>query len=276
MSEFGFRENGSPQRWPPNTDSKIVYVIGGSTTFGYGVADNETIPAALQRELGPNISVYNFGRGFFDSNHELLLFVKLLFEKHPPDLAIFVDGPLEPRHRGEPNLWHTERLRNLDEAIDDTPAIITRLVRKLPVTKFVNWLRVHLIGFASAADLEASPEHLESAERAFARYKESKKFIENISTFEKVETLFVWQPTPTFDYDASLIPFRSTSDEKDEAQLAMYLLVRSAIQNGDVMDVAWCASVGKDVESLLYVDSAHYSPEMNRLAAKCIAENVKT
>ena len=96
--------------------------------------------------------------------------MKLLFENYPPNLANFIDGTNEYRHGDESRLWHTERLRNLNDAIDDTPAIVTRLFRMPPIAKFLNWLPVQLFGHASTTELQALPEHLETAERAFSRY----------------------------------------------------------------------------------------------------------
>ena len=275
VSDFGFRKNGTVQVWPPDKNSKIIYVFGGSTTFGYGVADNETIPAILESQLEPNTTVYNFGRGFFDTNHELLLFVKLLFENNPPHLVIFIDGTNEFRHGGEPRLWHTSRLRDLDKNLDDTSAMLVRLLSKLPITKFLNWFHVQLFGYVSAGENIVSSEQHQTAERAFSRYLDNKKFIKMIAKAARIDTLFIWQPIPTVDYITSLIPFNTFDELKEGSRIAMYALVRDGIKRGEIKDVVWCASVGRNVNTLLYVDSVHYSPKMNELVATCISEHVQ-
>src|SRR5262245_14191728 len=45
----GFRRTAAPRQQAGNPLD--VFVFGGSTTFGYGVADAETIPSHLQRAL---------------------------------------------------------------------------------------------------------------------------------------------------------------------------------------------------------------------------------
>ena len=48
----GFRSNNSKiQPWPPDPNNFNIFVFGGSTTFGYGVADSETIVSYLEKKL---------------------------------------------------------------------------------------------------------------------------------------------------------------------------------------------------------------------------------
>lgn len=77
---------------------RVVWLFGGSETFGEGLRDDQTIAAqlqsALQRELpGKAITVVNHGHANFFSSQELMLFGWLLREGKRADLAVFVDGP---------------------------------------------------------------------------------------------------------------------------------------------------------------------------------------
>jgi hypothetical protein len=47
----GFRFSAHEGPWPPDPRAFNVFVFGGSTTFGYGAADSETVPSQLQEEL---------------------------------------------------------------------------------------------------------------------------------------------------------------------------------------------------------------------------------
>ena len=75
---------------------RTIWIFGGSTTYGYGVADNQTIPSQLAKELslrGKQYCVINYGRGFFYSNQELLLYTKLISQSSKkPKYVFFVDG----------------------------------------------------------------------------------------------------------------------------------------------------------------------------------------
>ena len=67
-----------------------IWFFGGSTTFGYGVADFETIPAYLNNRS--NTNVINFGRGYYYSAQENLLLTQFLKKKIRPKKVIFLDG----------------------------------------------------------------------------------------------------------------------------------------------------------------------------------------
>src|SRR5262249_54092213 len=106
VEEPGYREVRDPGPWPMDRAAHNVWVFGGSTTFGYGLPDEETIPSHLQEALrsrypGASIHVYNFGQGYFYSGQELALFASLLAGgSAPPEIALFIDGINE--HQAEP------------------------------------------------------------------------------------------------------------------------------------------------------------------------------
>lgn len=71
-------------------DSDEVWVFGGSTTYGYGLSDMETIPSRLQAYT--NLRVRNFGHGHYYSAQENLLLQENILRYTPPKIAIFIDG----------------------------------------------------------------------------------------------------------------------------------------------------------------------------------------
>ena len=103
VAEGGYRKVENQGPWPPAKQNVNVFIFGGSTTFGYGVADSETIPSALQRKLrasfGARVCVYNFGCAFYYSTQERILFSNLLASGVVPDVAVFIDGLNEFGHR---------------------------------------------------------------------------------------------------------------------------------------------------------------------------------
>src|SRR6185503_11851341 len=68
-----------------------VFVFGGSTMFGYGVADAETVSSHLQAILGPGARVHNLGRAYYYSRQENLFFESLAQAGLRPKVAVFVD-----------------------------------------------------------------------------------------------------------------------------------------------------------------------------------------
>ncbi len=85
----GIRSNGGALR-PIAAIEGAIWFFGGSTTFGYGVADAETIPAELEQLIGR--PVVNFGVGAFYSAQENLLLQRYLEIGYRPSAAIFLDG----------------------------------------------------------------------------------------------------------------------------------------------------------------------------------------
>ena len=76
---FRYVPNSCPP-WPPDPKNCNIFVFGGSTTFGAGVADDQTVPFLLQQCLRQNwlseaINVYNFGVGSYFSSMERAFFV---------------------------------------------------------------------------------------------------------------------------------------------------------------------------------------------------------
>src|SRR6185503_15185425 len=82
VSENGFRVSAQQGPWPPDADNFNIFLFGGSTTFGYGLPDSQTVASYLQDDLAarssPHVRVYNFGRGSYVSEQERVLFEELL------------------------------------------------------------------------------------------------------------------------------------------------------------------------------------------------------
>ena len=97
----GFRFSSMLGPWPPDRSRYVtVFVFGGSTTFGYGVRDEETVVSHLQRLVGDQqdskpVRFYNFGRGFYFLSQERILFQQLLSAGVVSDVAIFIEGLID-------------------------------------------------------------------------------------------------------------------------------------------------------------------------------------
>lgn len=99
-----------------------VFAFGGSTLWGEGASDEETIPAWLQRQLTEQseypIQLTNFGQRGWVSTQGLIQLILELRAGHIPDLVVFYDGYNEitaahsTQQIGVPeNFWD---LRNMD------------------------------------------------------------------------------------------------------------------------------------------------------------------
>ncbi len=90
------RRTYSPPDLP--ADAPVVWMFGGSTTWGEGQRDEYTIASHLARiaeEQGTPIRVVNYGQRGWTHFQEMILFEQLLAAEPAPDVAIFYDGANE-------------------------------------------------------------------------------------------------------------------------------------------------------------------------------------
>jgi hypothetical protein len=104
----------------PENCKKNIFFYGGSTTFGYNVTDNQTIPSYLGKILlreKQEICIKNFGRGSYFSTQENILFKKHILNKKVKngDIIIFLDGINE---NGNRNSRNTEFLFEVNKALN--------------------------------------------------------------------------------------------------------------------------------------------------------------
>ena len=219
----GHRRTVEPRR--PGPDAVRIYAFGGSTTFGYGVPDEHTIPSRLQRlaeEKYPrrSIVVKNLGQPFYFSSQELLLLISLLKEGDAPHWAVFLDGINEVIQLGrqvdEPyytetvrELWDQRRRARPTPARDWSWVPMVRLAREL-APALERW-RAHRSPPPPAPALPAArpppaPEAANrDAERAadyvISRYTANVRLIEAVCREYRIECRFVWQPSPFYASD---------------------------------------------------------------------------
>lgn len=230
----GYRVNKPQGPWPLDTAFFNVFVFGGSTTFGYGVADEETIPARIQAHLtvrsqGKPPRVYNFGRGYYFSPQERVLFETLVHQGHIPDLAVFIDGANDiafwQGHQGQP--FFTNTLRSLFTQMGRRGNWSVEMPLTLYLKQRAREQRAREAATAQAVpppEPEASPRVVLTAHGLPARqggastapgsgaqavdwpgivdlYFRNKQMTQALADTFGIETLFVWQPVATYRYD---------------------------------------------------------------------------
>lgn len=72
-------------------DAIRIAVVGGSTTFGSGLSDEDTWPTRLQALLGPGYRVTNYGMPGY-STAEGIIQMGLVVPESRPDIVIFFEG----------------------------------------------------------------------------------------------------------------------------------------------------------------------------------------
>jgi hypothetical protein len=270
----GFRTTGRAAPWPPKKDEFTIFVFGGSTTFGYGVPDPESIPAKLevyltQRGNVPRVNVYNLGQGAYFSSQERIFFEQLLLDGKVPDLAIFIDGLNDFRQQdGIPH--GSAALKQLTEA---TPGQkVLNLAEQLPMARLARAIR----GGTDAEPDEPS-NSAELIDRIIDRYFANKKMIRAVAAANNVKTLFVWQPVPEYKYDVQKYHRLRRSDYRFHllSGVGYARMEERQPQGEDAADWLWLADMQENLHKPLYVDSVHYSGEFAGMIASTIADRIR-
>jgi hypothetical protein len=260
VTEQGFRLTPPQGPWPIDPKNYNIFVLGGSTSFGYGVADDQTIPFYLQQLLanrgGKPICVYNFASGFYFSTQERIQFEQMLQHGIKPDLALFIDG-LNDFYHASGVLPFTGELTRAMQSNDDLLRDSVEIFQALPIGKAT----IHFDKKANGIDdyPEASAEQLA---QVVQHYAWNKSAIEALGQANGVATAFVFQPVPTYKYDLKYHLFQGNNWYLNKSTIAGYPLMAQYVSQhpmGD--DFLWLADMQENRHEPLYVDQVHYTPQ---------------
>jgi lysophospholipase L1-like esterase len=305
VDDQGFRRTFAQGPWPPDSHAQTtVFVFGGSTTFGYGVADDETIPSHLARILlasDPKRSwkVYNFGRAYYYSTQERILFEQLVTSGTVPDLVVFIDGLNDFRYaEDEPEFSGLLQAfiegRSSDSRLPDFA--ITRATERLaallpggprpsdgdadrPVRPFpIPALGVHSLPdrrFDTSTRGSRGPrDDATVTEEILARYARNKRIIDAVATSLGVPSVSVWQPVPNYKYDLAYYQFEQLRVDK-YLKPAYERMAQPERRAALGKNFVWCADVFESMRERMYVDRFHYTSHGAELVARCVAKFVE-
>jgi lysophospholipase L1-like esterase len=251
ITPAGFRQGKTPAPWPPVREELTVFVFGGSTTFGFGLPDDQTLVSALEAKLAPRypgrtVRCYNFGRGYYFSAQERALFESLLAQGVAPDLAVFVDGLNDfIYHDGVPEL---------------TPGLAAFIAPDLPAP--------------SRPEPANDGERAAAVDRMIANYAQHTRLTEALGRAAGVPVIFIGQPVPFLDFPMTpaTYPFASTFAEHRLAGWG-YDRFKQAAREGKFGErFVWCGNAFARADRIMYVDSIHYSAAAADLLAETIVE----
>lgn len=269
VSEAGFRHGREQGPWPPRSENLNVFVFGGSTTFGYGVPDAQTVPSLLQETLARRVArpvcVYNFGVGFYYSTQERILFEKLLSNDFRPDLAIFIDGVNDSEFVDDRPIF-SDAFRS----VVDERGSLGRWRRRIPLLRAASLVADRMASRAADNTLDwTAPTNRTRLQHAVQKYRRNIVLVEGVCKQFGVAPIMVWQPAPGYQYDLKYHLFADEPRFKRQAFLYAEMeasLARQPPSSGFV----WCADLQREAKECLYVDSVHYTEKFCRQFAEAI------
>jgi len=251
--------------WPPPPDA--IFLFGGSTTFGIGVRDTETINYYLSERL--HRPVYNFSVPAYYSTPERVRFFTFVTEGVVPKTAVFIDGMNDFIFFDVPD--KSKASKRLEFALDTNYRyIFLRLLSQLNTVKFVASLTNRPEDFL-LRERRATAEQIRQAAQRLIRNRE---IVNAFCEARAVECLFVTQPVPTVNYDASRRLVQLSGD---------YFGAENCVEGYRVLAEHYRGFFNRNHLDLsgvpspepTYVDNLHYSALMNKVIAEHIAGAVK-
>lgn len=250
----GIKRKSIPESNTSDTGAIQVFFLGGSTMFGFNVADAETIPSYFvqllkERNILLPIKVSNYGIPAYYSYHELILLTHLLNEGKRPVLIIFLDGLND--FRGPAATLYKKSL--WDYRLAQTFTMDIR--RGNP--KFEDSSN-HIF-------LEVPKERVKSvSDTLYTNYIQTIEVIKTLASKYNAQSYFFIQPVPCFKY-----PNQAKDPICSQIKYEQYFQIYPALQkaSSEKNNLFFLGDMLLNEKGLPFIDGFHYSPAMNKLIA---------
>jgi lysophospholipase L1-like esterase len=257
-----------------------IFVLGGSTTFGYNVADEHTWPSYLAQifnervqaaHLPVQVQVTNYGRGFYDTSQETVLLIDLLKSGLRPHLVIFMDGINWGPEQDVPH-FTSKFATEFRELQSPTLTYLSWI----PMARLVSTLSNRLFSKAqiNASNMQ-SPEHTDEnqyVQYAVNRFVQNRMIARRICEQYAVKVLFFLQPDPIHNYSLPLYRISLGDWFLQDRHAHQQFYTRLKHTEG-VIDLSNLFEVwGPNRKAI--VDDVHYSPGFNHFLAQQVADYI--
>ncbi len=262
INASGFRGEPLPQ----NLEDKLtILTLGESTTFGWGVRDNETYPAYLNQALQtrqPNTYVINGGVPSYTSSQVLAYLDQLLDEDNlQPDLILISIAWNDIWYSSIQN-WHPDIL-----IYQKPPAVLTFLMRH---SRLVNGI---ILGFSAQ---EQSLVDIENP-AALKQYRQNLQAMVNRCQGKGIKVIFI---EPPFDGDhmpeegLNEFHIRYTKAFFIEQSRKYLATLRSVAEETNVPVINHRLGLQDLNQFPLFLDTLHPTPAGNAMMAEDIANAI--
>ena len=287
----GLRATWQPPAAPgdrPRPEPIKLLMLGGSSLWGFGARDDQTIPSLLARSLherGRAVEVRNLSELGYVSTQELIALIRELQGGYRPDVVIFYDGVNDTTSAllgGEAGLTTNEinRRREFNLLLSPgrlTAALAGKLIGDSGSYRFAQALRRRLGRSAGGSNSPLRDETIHRLAGDVARrYAANVQIVETLARGYGFRPFFFWQPV-VFTKGAL------TAVEREEAQKyawaePAFRAVYEKIRASDALraDPAFhdMSDIFADQTSLVFIDYCHTTESANARIASQMAEAV--
>jgi hypothetical protein len=278
VSPDGYRRTQGTPAMPDHW----VFLLGGSTTFGIGVADSQTIATYLQARLSKTygesaFGVRNFGRAYYYSSQEYVLLWTLLQQGVRPDVVVFFDGMNE----GQTSPYYVDEMRSVFERSQDETAnavpvgeLFRDMAVETPIYPYLRSLYLRRLYNEQSREVR-TVDRMKAGTTArdiHRQYEQNNAATRILCEQYHIDSLFVVQPIPGYRNDYKTHVF--LKDPVNPFMTEVVTLLDSS--TADKPDRISLTPLLAGYKKQPFVDRLHYSPEVNRMIAEGIADHAAT
>jgi len=272
----------------PQRGSVKVLMLGGSSLWGFGARDDQTIPSLLARALherGWRAELKNLSGIGYVSTQELIGLLRELQAGYRPDVVIFYDGVNDTTSAflaGEAGLTTNESNRRGEFNLLHSPArlaaaLTAKLLTDSGSYRFARSVRRRFEGVAAAPGLAPSDETMHRlAGDVAGRYAANIGIVESLGRGYGFRPLFFWQPI-VFTKSA-LVPVEREEAERYAWTERMFRAVYTRIQASPELKTNPAfhdlSGIFDDTEGLVFIDYCHTTESANARIAAVMADRV--
>jgi hypothetical protein len=275
-----------------------IFIFGGSTTFGYYVADEHTWPSYLAQVLneraereGLNIQVRvtNHGHATYFPSQETALCIDVFKSGQRPDLAIFMDGlNWGP---GEDSPVYTAQLQHAFHSLQHVDAkmandqLRAKLRTWIPMYRLATSIRQRFARQAEAngstenrldfPDKSATAQESSVVQRYVERFQQSSRISKKVCEEYGTPALFFIQPDPFYNYPLTLVKSSPEGTRWHPNQSERQIFHRQLSQDPQFISLDQAFNdFGVQQGKKAVLNGIHYNPAFNRFLAEIVAGRI--
>ena len=268
VSEFGNRCNDDNVLLCkiPTGGQTEIWIFGGSTVFGYGVKNSETISSHLENLLNKKFNVINFGTGFYNSTQERILFNNLITKLPPPKAVIFLNGL-------------NEFVNNFENNESQISSFIKYKINKSSKDDLLEYfkeriLRLNMVRlyseYSQNNSIKNEKKKIKNFDQIINIYINNQKLTKSIASSYEVKHLHVLQPVPIYldSYKSSNVPKKFQRNMEKDLNIKN---VKIGYEKYLERKLDFILDLSKfSIDEPMYIDGVHYSSEFNMEIAKLL------
>jgi lysophospholipase L1-like esterase len=269
------------------TEIKLL-MLGGSSLWGFGARDDESIPSLVARALyerGWHVELKNCAELGYVSTQEFVALFRELQAGYRPDVVVFYDGVNDTTSallEGAAGLSTNETHRRTEFNLGQSPkrlagALGAGMLKESGSYRFAQAVRRRLGGASAGSQPAAPPEAIRALSDGVVQYYQANvALVELLGRSFGFRPLFYWQPNVFTK--AILVSVEQEEAARFAWAAPIFRDVHSRISSSTALrsDPAFrdLSGIFGDSRNLVYIDYCHTTESANQQIAAAIVRDV--